>query len=103
VRANAEVELVRRLVTEGAGPSAIAAATGIPRGTIRHWLAGEVLRRAHEDARPAEVATTSFPNFVRSGGLWPPETDNVRADERNVSIARRPDVAQLDEFVGPKR
>jgi hypothetical protein len=41
VRTNAEVELVRRLAGEGAGASSIAARTGIPRGTIRHWLDGQ--------------------------------------------------------------
>src|SRR3954464_8148303 len=41
VRTNAEVELVRRLASEGAGASSIAARTGIPRGTIRHWLDGQ--------------------------------------------------------------
>jgi hypothetical protein len=28
---------------------------------------------------------------------------HTRNDARNVSIARRPSVARLDEFVGPKR
>jgi hypothetical protein len=42
VRTNAEVDLVRGLASEGAGASAIALATGIPRGTIRHWLAADV-------------------------------------------------------------
>jgi hypothetical protein len=45
MRSQEEVRLVERLAAEGLGASEVASRTGIPRGTVRHWLHGEVPRR----------------------------------------------------------
>jgi hypothetical protein len=45
MRHAAEVRVVQTLAAEGLGASGIARRTGVPRGTVRHWLAGEVPHR----------------------------------------------------------
>ena len=88
MRTNAEVELVQCLAAEGASSSAIAVATGIPRGTIRHWIAGEVPRattsgcpncgHGHDlTALPASTYAYAFGMYLGDGcilkqprGVW---------------------------------
>jgi hypothetical protein len=46
MRGLGEVRRVEELAAQGLSASAIATRTGIPRGTVRHWLAGQVPRAA---------------------------------------------------------
>src|SRR4051794_24957690 len=49
MRSREDVGRVASLAARGLGASRIAALTGIPRGTVRHWLDGELPRHAQAD------------------------------------------------------
>lgn len=60
-RSRDEVRLVESLAEEGFGPPEISRATGIPRSTIRYWLAGGYGRRARRrEIGPRDVSSREY-------------------------------------------
>jgi hypothetical protein len=64
MRSRAEVDAVRELAAQGLNHCAIARATGVPRSTLRGWLAGDLPRR--DRSPPHEGEPWEDPLFPRA-------------------------------------
>jgi orotate phosphoribosyltransferase-like protein len=106
VRPAVEHENVSALAREGLTSSEIARLTGIPRTTVRSWLAlGSTEREKRKQRRrrwaanwaDLPAAEYACDHLDLMGVRW------RRIANKSISVARMADVAVLDSFIGPKR
>ena len=117
MRPDHERKEVRRLAAAGLNFCQIARETGIPRSTLREWIApryvprvGRRLAPVFDPATVPRAAYSYLPGFYLGDGTISRQRRGVYrlrivTDSRYPEIideVRRPSVALMDSFIGPK-